>query len=124
MGMARLASPKTEKDTFRLLLAMQLRPSEQVQRTQSEQLELAALMRKEREQAEIAKKDKELELASHPKTGEMRTVPVTTTTIEGIGSVGAVHYGIITYEVTSNGVKAEKRSVWGENLSGFVTFNE
>ena len=116
--MAVLANSRSEKDALKLLLSMQLRPAD------SPNLEIAELMRKERENTETAKKD----TPGYPKYGEIKTVPVTitttTTTVEGVGPVSEVRYGIITFEATKAGVAMEKRSVWGDNLSGFMTFNE
>ena len=116
--MAVLVNQRSEKDALKLLLSMQLRPSD------SPNLEIAELMRKERENAELSKK----EASIFPKYGEIKTVPVTVTTtmttVEGIGPVSEVRYGIITFEATKSGAAMEKRAVWGENLSGFMTFNE
>lgn len=116
--MAVLANPRSEKNALKLLLSMQLRPAD------SPNLEISELMRKERENTEIAKKDG----PGSPKYGEIKTVPVilttTTTTVEGIGPVSEVRYGIITFEPTKSGAAMEKRSVWGDNLSGFMTFSE
>ena len=116
--MAVLANPRAEKDAFKLLLSMQLRPAD------SPNLEIMELMRKDHENTQKTQKDEPGSL----KYGETKTVPVTitttTTTVEGIGPVSEVRYGIITFEATKTGVAMEKRSVWGDNLSGFMTFNE
>ena len=116
--MAVLANPRAEKDALKLLLSMQLRPAD------SPNLEIAEFMRKERGNTEKTQKDEH----GSSKYGEMKTIPVTvtttTTTVEGIGPVGEVRYGIITFEATKAGAAMEKRSVWGDNLSGFMTFNE
>ena len=93
---------------------MQRRPCEP-----ADQKDLSILARDEQKESEAIKRRE-----SGPKPGEFKTVPVTTTTVEGIGTVAAVHYGIITYEVTPNGVSMEKRAVWGQDLSGVMTFNE
>ncbi len=119
MGMAYIASQKLERDALKLSLAILLRPPET-----TENLEMASLVRRERDQAEIDKRAKE----PSSKIGETKTVPVTfsatSMNVEGIGPVSEVRYGIITYETTKDGVKAENRAVWGGTVSGFITFNE
>lgn len=109
--MGRLAS-HSHNESLKLLLFMQLRSPEL-----SDSAELASLKRREAEQEERAS-------CNRPKPGEFVTVPVTTTTVEGIGSVTGVHYGIITYEATSTGAQMENRAVWAGSASGFATFNK
>lgn len=78
------------------------------------------------ELSDIARKDSEKERSTDTligKPGEFKTVPVTTTNVEGIGGA-SVYYGTMAFQVTSNSVKAEKRITRGENLSGFAVINE
>lgn len=113
--MVRLASPNQQREDLRLALFMQLRPSASATNS-----ELATLAR----DREAAKDPRNEEREPRQKPGEFKIVPVTTTTVEGIGTMSNVHYSIITYEVTSAGVSMEKRPVWGQNMSGVMTFNE
>ena len=91
---------------------MQLRPADRVDNADLDIL------------ARDHKIDEEFGKAPGKKTGGFRVVPVATTTAEGIGTDGGVHYGIITQEETSAGVYAEKRPVWGQDMHGVMTFNE
>ena len=129
MGMAYIASQNLGNAARKLSLAILLRPPET-----TENLEMAAFMRREREQATAeqqlaAAKESEKKTKEYAqKPGEMRTVPVTISsapnaaTVDGIGRVS---FGTTTYEITADGVKMEKRAVWGDgNFSGFMTFNE
>ncbi len=52
--------------------------------------------------------------------GETKIVPVTTTTVEGIGRV---EYGTITFQVTSATFPATIRGLYGDN-PGFLITNE
>ncbi len=97
----------------------------------SEKLALALLLRDAannpalqdtmRRNAVDANADSPAFLAGKP--GEYKTVPVTTTNVEGIGAA-TVTYGTMSFQVTSNSAKAEKRAVFGDHMSGFAVINE
>lgn len=98
MGMDRIVSRNQEKQDLRLLLIMQLRPADEDVVGHPELSKLARDKPRESER----KREKEPEL----KIGERRTFPVTTTSVQGVGVVSGVYYGIITFDVTPTGFSA------------------
>ncbi len=110
-----IISRPAAKLELRSLLFMQLRSPEMAENT-----ELAALARDKKPEKEPEKRERE-DVNTIGKQGEFRTVPFTITNVEGIGRVD---YGTFSFIVSSANVKAEKRPIFGEKMSGFATFSD
>jgi hypothetical protein len=111
-NMIKSASARALSDSERLALAMLLRDA-----ANNPELQDAARRNAADDNAESMAR------SLIGRLGEYKTVPVTTTNVEGIGAA-TVTYGTMSFQVTSSSAKAEKRAVFGDYMSGFAVINE